>query len=152
VVPSLYHVDIRKQVVDIGVRSLRAEPDGAILLTCEYVCDAALILRQFDVVHFCAKFLRNWGCTQIANAYLGLVALREGNRELAAELMLKDKSTERHSMFRLARELFDLGERESIVQFITILKKRIKASERKRWLEQIANGETPDFEDYCDCS
>jgi 3,4-dihydroxy-2-butanone 4-phosphate synthase len=85
----------------------------------------------------------------MANAYLGLVALREGHRESAIELMLMDKSEPNHVVFKLARELFDLGERESLIQLIGILKRKIKASARKRWLVQLANEEPPDFADDC---
>jgi hypothetical protein len=52
-------------------------------------------------------------------------------------------------VFRLARELFAAGERESIIQLVKTFRRKIKASARNRWLGQFANDEPPDFEDYC---
>jgi hypothetical protein len=42
--PLLYRDEIREQLIDAGVRSLKTEPGGAIFMTCEYVSDAALSL------------------------------------------------------------------------------------------------------------
>jgi hypothetical protein len=152
--PALYKDQIRRQVVDVGVRSLKSEPGGAPFLTCEYVSDAALTLGRYELVHRCAEILCKWGhpaCEQMANAYLGLVALRENDRELAVQLMLKTKRGygPQPVVFRLARELFDSGERESIVQLIKGFKRKIKTSTKNQWLAQIANNEPPGFEDYC---
>ena len=143
-----------KRVIDVGVRSLTSEPGGAWFMTCEYVSDAALTLERYDLVRWCAEILGKWEhstCEQMANAYLGLVALRENDRDLAIRLMLQMKREyqPQEVVFRLARELFDSGERESIVQLIKGFKRKIKTSARNRWLAQIANDEPPDFEDYC---
>jgi len=152
--PNFYKDRIREQIIAVGVRSLTSEPGGATFLTCEYVSDAALSLGRYEIVRWCAEILRNWDhatCEQMADAYLGLVALRENRHDLAIQLMLVMKSGYRPQpvVFRLARELFDLGERESIVQLIGNFKRKIKTSARKLWLDQIAKNEPPDFEDYC---
>ncbi|MDR3616024.1 MAG: hypothetical protein P4L53_20875 [Candidatus Obscuribacterales bacterium] len=149
--PTLYKNKIRERIVDVGVRSLQAEPGGAPFMTCEYVSDAALSLGRYRIVRWCGEILRNWNqttCTQMADAYLGLVALKEGDRNLAITLMLKMKRgyEPQNVVFRLARELFDEGERDSIVELIMNFKRKIKASTRNRWLKQIANDEAPDFE------
>lgn len=154
--PALYADKIRKQIVDVGVRSLETEPGGAPFLTCEYVSDAALSLGRFDIVRWCAAILSDWeqtGCTQMGNAYLGLVAVREHNHALAVQLMLEMKRgyQPQEVVFRLAGELFDAGERESIAQLIRSFKKKVRTSARNRWLKQIANDERPDFRDYCCC-
>ena len=155
--PEIYADNIRKRVIDVGLRSLETESGGAPFLTCEYVSDAALSLGYLDIVRFCAEELRDWGhpsCAQMANAYLGLVALRENNRELAVQLMLEMKRgyQPQETVFRLARELFDLGERESIIQLIKSFKRKISTNARKRWLNQVEMGEQPDFNDWCLCS
>ncbi len=152
--PALYADKIRKQIIDVGIRSLETEPGGATHITCQYVSDAALSLGRFDIVRRCAEILRDWDqtvCTQMANAYLGLVALRENNRALAVQLMLEMKRgyQPQEVVFRLAGELFDAGERESIAQLIKSFKKKLKKSVRDRWLKQIANDERPDFNEYC---
>jgi len=151
--PFLYKNEIRERIIDVGVRSLTSEPGGVPFLTCQFVSDAALDLKRYELVRWCADILRNWDDqigAQMANAYLGLVALRENRRDLALHLMLEMKRgyQPQETVFRLARELFELGERESIVQLVRSFKGKIKASARKRWLEQISNNEPPDFEDY----
>ena len=151
--PFLYKDEIRERIIDVGVRSLTTEPGGAPPATCEIVSDAALDLERYELVRWCAEILRNWDVSaleQMANAYLGLVALRENRRDLALQLMLETKRgyQPQEVVFRLARELFGLGERESIVQLVRSFKGRINTSARKRWLDQIANNELPDFEDY----
>lgn len=152
--PSVYRDKICERIIDVGVRSLKSEQVGALFLTCEYVSDAALSLGRLELVRMCAEILRRWNdttCAQMANAYLGLVALRENNRDQAVKLMLEMKRgyMPQEVVFRLARELFDVGERDSIVQLINGFKRKIKASVRNRWLEQIARNEPPDFQDYC---
>lgn len=152
--PAMYKDRIRKQVIDVGVRSLTSEPGGAWFMTCEFVSDAALTLGRYELVRWCAEILSKWErstCEQMANAYLGLVALRENDRDLAIQLMLimKREYQPQEVVFRLARELFDVGERESIVQLIEGFKRKIKTSARSRWLALIAKNEPPDFEDYC---
>jgi tetratricopeptide (TPR) repeat protein len=152
--PFLYKDEIRERIIDVGARSLTSESSGAPFLTCQYVSDAALDLERYELVRWCAEILRNWGVPvfeQMANAYLGLVALRENRRDLARQLMLEMKRgyQPQEIVFRLAKELFELGERESIVQLVRSFKGKIKASVRKHWLEQIENNEIPDFEDYC---
>lgn len=156
--PSIYKDKLRHRVIDAGVRSLETEIGGAPFLVCEYVSDAALSLRRFEIVRRCAETLRNWGaptCDQMANAYLGLVALREDNRELAVRLMLEVKRGYQPQpiVFRLARELFDAGERESVGQLIKGFNRKIKSCARKRLLEQISRDQPPEFEvaDYCFC-
>lgn len=152
--PSLYHDKIRERIIDVGLRSLNSEPGGAPFMTCEYVSDAALSLGRLDVVRRCAELLRGmkWHpeFEQKSNVYLGLVALREHDRELAVQLMLVMKrGYGTHEItFRLARELFDAGERESIVQLINSYKGKIRAPMRNRWLKQIANDQAPDFQEY----
>lgn len=153
--PLVYKEEICKRIVDIGVRSLQSEP-GDPSFTCEYVSEAALILGRLDIVRWCAQILQDWdnpACEQMANAYLGLAALRENDRDLAVELMLRMKRGyhPQEIVFRLARELFDKGERESIVQLVRSFKRKVRASARNRWLKQIANDERPDFQDYCCC-
>lgn len=145
---------LRRQIIDAGMRSLKSEPGGAPFLTAEYVSDAALSLGRYELVHWCAQFLRDWNVPaleQMANAYLGLVALREENRELAIQLMLEMKRgyEPQSVVFRLARELFDVGEREPIIQLIKSFKRKLKTPVRNRWLQQIANNQPPDFDDYC---
>lgn len=154
--PFIYRDDCRERIIDVGVRSLKTELEsaGAPFLTCEYVSDAALSLGRYEIVRWCAEILRKWDqttCAQMANAYLGLVALRKNDRELAVRLMseMKPGYQPQQIVFRLARELFDAGERDSIIKLIKSLKSKIKTSARNRWLEQIANNEPPDFEDYC---
>lgn len=150
--PDLYANTIREQVVDIGHRSLETEPGFTSFLTCEYVADAALHLGRFAIVRECAETLLDWSGAyeQMANAYLGLVALRENNRTLAIRLMLEMRPGYRAQdvVFRLAGELFDSGERESIAQLIRSLKGKVRASVRNRWLKQIASDQRPDFKDY----
>lgn len=155
--PELYSDKIRKQIIDVGLRSLETESGGAPFLTCEYVSDAALSLGYYDIVRKCAKELRDWDqtlCEQMANGFLGLVALRENNRSLAVQLMLEMKRgyQPQEVIFRLARELFDLGERESIIQLIKSFKRKVRTSARNRWLNQVENDERPDFDDWCVCS
>ena len=152
--PEIYKRKIRERIIDVGVRSLETELGGAPFLTCEYVSDAALSLGQYELVLWCADILAEWNsptCSQKANAYRGLVALRENDRQLASQLMLKMEFGfhPQAVVFRLARELFDVGERDSIVQLVESFKRSIKTAARKRWLEQIANNQPPDFEDYC---
>lgn len=152
--PLLYKDELRERIIDAGVRSLKSDPGGAPFLTAEYVSEAALSLGRYEIVHWCAQFLRDWNVPaldQMANAYLGLVALREDNRELAIQLMLEMKRgyEPQPVVFRLARELFDAGEREPIIQLIKSFKRKLKTPVRNRWLQQIANNQPPDFEDYC---
>lgn len=152
--PALYADKIRKRIIDVGIRSLETEPGGAPTFTCQYVSDAALSLGRFDIVRRCAEILRRSDetvCTQMADAYSGLIALRENNRALAVQLMLEMKRgyQPQEVVFRLAGELFDMGERESIVRLIRNFKRKLKTSARDRWLKQIANDERPDFNDYC---
>lgn len=143
---------LRKQVIDVGIRSLEDKAHCTPFLDCMYVSDAALELGSYDIVNRCAEILQSVedeASLQMANGYLGLVALRQNNLSLAVELLLKAKSAylPLDVTFRLAKELFDAGERDSIVQLIMNLKKRTtKASARKRWLKQIANDERPDFD------
>jgi len=150
--PSLYKDEIRERIIDVGVRSLKSEPDGTPFLTVEYVSDAALDLGRLDVVRWCVEILRNMGSSsvfdQTAQAYLGLVALREGDRGLAIQL-LREVNQPIPAVFRLAQELFDAGEGESIAELIRRFGRRIKKSARIRWLDQIENGEPPDFRDWC---
>jgi hypothetical protein len=86
----------------------------------------------------------------MANAFLGLIALRENDHELAIRMLLRQKRgyEPQQVVFRLARELFELGERESIIELIYSFKSKIKKSMRNRWLEQIAIDELPDFEQH----
>lgn len=149
--PELYKDKIREHIIDVGIRSLKTEPGGAPWMTCEFVSNAALSLGRLEVVRFCIERLRNMrrpSCDQEANAYQGLIALRENDLESAVELMLEMKPGygAPSVVFRLAGELFDAGERESIVQLIKSLEPMIKVSDRDRWLNQIANDERPDFE------
>lgn len=154
--PALYADSIRRRIIYVGLRSLETESGGAVFLTCDYVSDTALSLGFFDIVRDCADKLRVLDPTseQMANAYLGLVALRQNNRARAVELMLEMKRgyQPQEIVFRLARELFDLGERESIVQLIKSFKRKIRTSARKRWIDQVENDERPDFSDWCVCS
>jgi hypothetical protein len=152
--PSIYKEKIYERIIEVGVRSLKSEPDGAPFLTCECVSDAALGLGRYEIVRWCAEILCKWNdpaCAQTANAYLGLVALRENHLDLAIQLMseMKRGYGPQHVVFRLATELFDVGERDSIIQLIGSFKNKIKTSTRDRWLEQIANNAPPDFKDYC---
>lgn len=153
--PALYADKIRERIINVGIRSLETESGGATFLTCQFVSDAALGLGRFDIVRYCAEILRDWSNdTQLANAYLGLVALRENSRALAVQLMLEMKRgyQPQEIVFRLAGELFDAGERESIAQLIRSFKRKVRTSARNRWLKQIANDERPDFKDWCCCS
>jgi hypothetical protein len=152
--PNLYKNDIRERTLDVGIRSLMLEHGGAPFLTCEYVCESALSLGRLDIVRWCAEILRNWNettCVQLADAYMGLVALRENDRDLAVQLMLEMRPGYQPQavVLRLASELFALGERDSIVELITGFKGKIRKSVRDRWLRQIANNEPPDFDDFC---
>jgi len=150
--PFYYRNEICERIIEAGSRSLNTEFAGAPFLTCEYVSEAALFLGQYDVVRWCAEMLPEWGptCEQMANAYLGLVALRENNRALAIEMLaVKRGYFPQRVVLRLARELFDLGERESIIRLIKDFKSKIKASIRNHWIEQISNDELPDFESFC---
>lgn len=147
--PNLYKNKIREHIIDVGIRSLKTEP-GYFLTACEFVSEAALDLERLETVRFCIEKIRTRGTAEsneMANAYEGLVALRENDLDVAIKLMLKMKpeSYATALAFRFANELFDWGERESIVQFIKNLKGTFKASNRNRWLEQIANDERPDF-------
>jgi len=155
--PLFYREEICKRIINIGVRSLQSEAGGSTSMTCEYVSDAALYLGRFEIVRWCAQILSDgYGpiSDQMANAYLGLVALRENDQKLAVELMLRMKRgyLPQPLVFRLSGELFDAGERESIAQLIKSFKKKVRTSARTRWLKQIADDERPDFEDYCCCS
>lgn len=155
--PDLYADRICERIIDVGLRSLNTESAGAPFLTCEYVSDAALRLGRFEIVRYCAEILRDWDrgvSTQMANAYLGLVALRESNQPLAVQLLLETKRgyVPQEVVFRLARELFDAGERDSIAQLVRSFKRRISTCAKNRWLAQIANDERPDFQDWCVCS
>jgi hypothetical protein len=58
--PFLYKDEIRKRIIDVGVRSLTSELGGAPFLTCEFVSDAALDLGRYEIVRWCAEILRNW--------------------------------------------------------------------------------------------
>ncbi|HEY9712655.1 MAG TPA: hypothetical protein V6C72_04250 [Chroococcales cyanobacterium] len=149
--PNLYKNKIRERIVDIGTRSLKTEQDGAPFLTCEYVCDAALDLGRLETALWSAEILGNMGgldLLQRSKAYMGLVALRSDDRDRAIEL-LDELNHPYPSMFRLATELFEAGERDCVISLIRRFGRRIKKSARERWLEQIANDEPPDFRDYC---
>lgn len=154
--PELYKDKIRDRIIDVGVRSLDSEFGGAPFLTCEYVSDAALSLGRFDLVLWCAELLSDMDhqtCKQMANAYCGLVALRGNNRDFAVQMLLKMERgyQPQEIVLRLAGELFDAGERESIVQFIENFKGKVKKSWRERWIKQIANNERPAFEEFHRC-
>lgn len=151
--PPLYENALRERVIDVGVRSLETELEGAPFLTCQYVADAALALGRFEIVRWCAEIMSDRShpaCKQEAHAYLGLVALRESDRGLAIRLMQK-LNQPLPAVFRLATELFNDGEKESIVDLVRHLGRRIKKCAKKRWLVQIENNELPDFKDFCIC-
>jgi hypothetical protein len=150
--PLLYKNALRERVIDVGVRSLQTERGGAQFLTCQYVCDAALELGRFEIVRWCAEIMNDYGpeFRQEGRAYIGLVALRENTPDQAIQLTQK-MNQPLPAVFRLARELFDFGERELISGFVRRLGKRIKNCARQRWLMQIENDEAPDFQDWCTC-
>lgn len=148
--PELYKNRIREYIIDVGLRSLRTESGGAPSMTCQYVSNAALCFGRLDDVRTCIDYLRKEThpqCDQLANVYEGLVALRENKRDCAigSLLVMKPGYEAQPVAFCLASELFELGERESIVRFIENLGGKIKETDRNRWLEQVAKDERPDF-------
>ncbi|MDR3616773.1 MAG: hypothetical protein P4L53_24665 [Candidatus Obscuribacterales bacterium] len=148
--PHLYKNKWREKVINVGVRSLQTEPNGAPFYTYQYVADAALSLGRYDLVKVCAQVLHDWdypSTKQQAKVYTSLLALREGDRRPALETLSEVKQFHLcpDLVFRVASELFKLGERKSIVEFINNLKGRTRKSSRERWLQQIANNQAPDF-------
>jgi hypothetical protein len=149
--PALYRDSIREYVISVGIRSLETELGGAQFFTCECVSDAAIDLGNFEVVRWCADILSNYkdpASKQRAKAYLGLVALREGDSERAVQL-LREVNYPLPAVFRLATELFHAGYKTSVINLIYNFKRRINKSARTRWLEQVANDQPPDFCDHC---
>lgn len=150
--PELYKDEVRKKIVDFGIKSLDTEC-GSPKMTCEFVSDAALSLGRYDVVECCANVLYADKHEQIARAYMGLVFIRKGNVALAKNLLpIVEKSYQpERIVFQLAHELFDLGEREAIVDFIYSFRTKIRKSVKDRWLKQVSMNLRPDFQDYCNC-
>ncbi|MBX3073803.1 hypothetical protein KF913_07750 [Candidatus Obscuribacterales bacterium] len=148
--PELYKDRLREYIIDVGLRSLRTESGGAPSMTCQCVSNAALCLGRLDDVRTCIDHLREENhpqCDQLANVYVGLVALRESNIDCAIEslLVMKPGYEAQPVAFCLASELFDLGERESICRFIENFEGKITEHNRNRWPDQVAKDERPDF-------
>ncbi|MDR3615968.1 MAG: hypothetical protein P4L53_20590 [Candidatus Obscuribacterales bacterium] len=155
--PFLYKDEMREKLIDVGVRSLKNEGDiGAPFITAEYVAEVALTLGRYDLVKYCAQAIYDYNPPEsvpVAKFYVSLLALREGDRRPALEMISQAKREElrQDMLFRLATALYELGERDSIVQMIVSLKGKAKEHSRRRWLEQMANSKPPDFLDACMC-
>lgn len=148
---------MQEKLLDVGVRSLKTEKDiGAPFLTAEYVAEVALTVGRYDLVTYCAREIYNYNppySVALAKFYVSLLALREGDRGPALEMISQAQREElrQDMLFRLASALYELGERDSIVQMIVSLKGKAKKHSRSRWLEQMANNKAPDFLDACMC-
>lgn len=87
-----------------------------------------------------------------AHSALGRIALREGNRDLAKEHLLKSVSVSGSPQLNafgpdmvLAQELLDVGEKEIIYEFFFRVSIFWKSESIEVWANQIRNGEIPDL-------
>lgn len=152
--------DARKRfanlVIEYGMRSLESEGNPDDFMLCGFVADMALELERPESVRKCIEIFLAMDYREAkykAFGYEGLLALREGNIALGRQCLLKCKldEHEEHTVTQLMKELFDLGERESIVMLIKTLKGKSKErqADKKLWLEQIAKNQLPDLIGYC---
>jgi TonB family protein len=88
------------------------------------------------------------------NIVRGLVALRSGSIQLAAQDLIeagKTKGSPQLNSFgpnmTLARELLEKGERDTVVEYLTLCKKfwTMGSSRLDQWITTIRAGGTPDF-------
>lgn len=153
-----YKTRICERLIESSQKAFKADPNFIFYGVYECTCDAALYIGEHEVVRYCANALiengedrpehSGWFVEQIGRSYLGLVALRE-NKLVTAREMLKPRPnyTPQNPALRLAKELYEIGEVEPVIDFINRvgkLNKKVKSD----WLEQIANKETPDFMSY----
>lgn len=149
--PGKYDKEVCLRVIDAGMRSLQTEAVPEHSMICGDIADAAWAIGDFETVRNCAEMLVNTrtGKAQIGHSYLGLLALKDSNRaEAIARLLCPPRVGPYRQRLLLARELSKLGERDSIITLINEWCPDIGHKAKSRWLAQIANGETVNFENH----
>lgn len=147
--PNKFDRETCRRVIDAGLRSLQTEALPEHSTICCEIADAAWVLEDYETVKICAeKLLEPYRAkTQVGHAYMGLLALRDNNREEAiARLLTPPRVGPYPQRMLLARELFHQGERDSIITFIKEWCPEIGQKTKQHWLTQAANGVVPDFE------
>lgn len=147
--PGKYDKEVCLRVIDAGMRSLQTEAIPEHSMICGDIADAAWAIGDFETVRNCAdRIVNTQGVkAQVGHSYLGLLALIDGNRaEAIARLLCPPRVGPYRQRLLLARELSKLGEKDAIIIFVNEWCPDIGDKTKNRWLAQIANEETPDFE------
>ncbi|MBN8662603.1 MAG: hypothetical protein J0M35_19700 [Candidatus Obscuribacter phosphatis] len=120
-------------------------------LDLEHVGECALYLNDFEKAIKCAEELEKLNIhkahAQTANALRGLVAARSEQIALAVAALHKlEEGYSINSMtFKLAEELFKLGEIEAIKDFVGIYQAKLGAKRHLEWLDILESGNLPDL-------
>ncbi|MCA0313251.1 MAG: hypothetical protein LCH63_05350 [Candidatus Melainabacteria bacterium] len=120
-------------------------------LDLEHVGECALYLNDFEKAIKCAEDLENLNIhkahSQTANALRGLVFSRRHQPSLAVAALHKlEEGYGINSMtFKLAQELFNLGEIEAVKEFVRIYEAKLGRKRHLEWLEILETGKLPDF-------
>lgn len=149
--PLLYQHELCNKLIKIGTKAIENDHSGFADSIHQYVADAALTIGDLDLVEKSALSFRHLhpAHEQMTNSYLGLVALRKNQIDLAKQLLaVKPDYDTQNIALQLAMELCKAGERECIVEFINGFGEQFDQDLRPIWLRQLANNETPDFMSY----
>ncbi len=134
--------------------ALRAYPleHSTGFMNLEYAAECALYLEDLDTAEFCGKEMLESAFhpsfDHIGNSILGLVAIRRNETKKAVNYLLKrGKKLFEPSRFswQLVTELFNQGERESLVKYIESFERKVRRKYREKWIKQIKEGICPDF-------
>ncbi|WP_292935962.1 hypothetical protein [Noviherbaspirillum sp.] len=90
-----------------------------------------------------------------ANTVLGLVALKSGNVEQAKTHLIESAKVPGSAVLStfgpntvLARTLLLAGEKQAVIEYLTLCEKFWKVDTLRDWKSMIENGETPPFSQY----
>jgi tetratricopeptide (TPR) repeat protein len=149
-VPPFYQAHYAQLTIEMGKIAIALGPPAP-FLDLEYMADCALFLGDLDLCESCAHSLLALklpsGGNQIAHVMLGLVALGKNDRQEAVRQLLRmEKGYESNPWtWRLAKELYGHGERQSIIECIRLYEHKVSKKIRQRWISLIEQDQMPDF-------